>query len=124
MVPDGEAHAVLHVITESQGVAVSTSSSAGDGYDYWVSSYIAAFSSLQARPPSLVLLFHSHPSQVLLHLDGGFLCTAAVGNCSACCVMPIALLTPGLHVLHAELADADGNVVVTGTSRFRIIDAY
>ena len=62
--------------------------------------------------------------QVLLHLDGSFLCTAAAGNCSSCCFVPIARLTPGPHKLLAELADADGNVVATGNSRFRIIDAY
>jgi hypothetical protein len=38
--------------------------------------------------------------------------------------MPVALLTPGRHELLAELADAEGNVVATGTSRFRIVDAY
>lgn len=62
--------------------------------------------------------------QVLLHLDGSFVCTAAAGNCSSCCFLPIARLTPGAHELLAELADAEGNIVATGSSRFRIIDAY
>jgi hypothetical protein len=34
-VPQGEVHSVLHVITEAQAVAVSSSSSAGGDYDYW-----------------------------------------------------------------------------------------
>lgn len=118
-VPEGGAHAVLHVISESEGVAVSVSSSAGDDRDYWA----RAIHSPQAHsPPSPC--HPSHPVQVLLHLDGGFLCTAAVGNCSACCAVPIALLAPGSHELLAELADADGNVLVSGSSRFRIIDAH
>ena len=39
-VPRGEEHAVLHVITESEGVAVSTSStsSAGSADEHWVRS--------------------------------------------------------------------------------------
>jgi hypothetical protein len=61
---------------------------------------------------------------VLLHLDGELLCTATAGNCSACCFMPIARLNAGAHELTAELADADGNIVAAGRSRFRIIDAY
>ena len=61
---------------------------------------------------------------VLLHFDGEFVCTAAAGNCSNCCLLPIARLTPGPHLLLAELADADGNVVAEERSRFRVIDAY
>jgi hypothetical protein len=61
---------------------------------------------------------------VLLHLDGELLCTTTAGNCSACCFMPIARLNAGAHELTAELADTDGNVLATGRSRFRIIDAY
>ncbi len=38
--------------------------------------------------------------------------------------MPIARLNAGAHELTAELADADGNIVAAGRSRFRIIDAY
>ena len=115
--PEGEEYAVLHVITESEGVAVSTSSSstAATTDEQWVCASV-----VNPAP----VCFISHPLHVLLHLDGELLCTAAAGNCSACCFMPITRLGAGLHVLSAELADADGNVLATGRSRFRIIDAY
>ncbi len=75
-------------------------------------------------PAAVIVLPASRAAHVLLHLDGGFLCTAAAGNCSACCFIPVSRLLPGPHELLAELADADGNIVASGSSRFRIVDAY